>query len=413
MVNFLSQSNNLGGCKMGKKLSNDPYAELGVSSKKTGVHEATKDLSKGLYPGAFCQIVPMSRNLPAEVYDSYAQVIHSDGVGTKSNVAYIAMKEGLGEDFLYNLPQDAIVMNTDDMACVGVTNDIFISNHIARNANRVNDAALAKIIQGYARFFKKMEELGITLHNAGGETADVGSYTTTMGIDVTATATLKKDDVIDCSYIGPNQYIVGLASYGKSIYEDKENSGIRSNGLTLAINALLCPYYRKYEEAMDGTVDKEKLFCGKYRLEDQLEGSSLTVAEAILSPTRTYLPVLNDILQDSGIRVSGIIHCSGGGLTKSINFGNGIAYIKDKVPSLEVPAIFKAIQEAKDIDDYHMYQTFNMGIGMELIVKDLDDAKKVIYHAQQYNIPAFILGHTEATDDGTNRVEIGSCVYTK
>lgn len=398
---------------MGKKLTNDPYAELGVSSKKTGVHKATKNLSKGLYPGAFCQIVPMSRNLPDEIVNNYAQVIHSDGVGTKSNVAYLAMKEGLSEDFLYNLAQDAIVMNTDDMACVGIMNDIYISNHIARNSNRVNDEALAKVIQGYSNFFRKMQELGINLYNAGGETADVGSYTTTMGIDVTATAVISKDKIIDCSNIGPDEYIVGLASYGKSTYEDKENSGIRSNGLTLAINSLLSPYYRKYEETMDGTIDKEKLFCGRYRLEDKLEGSSLTVAEAILSPTRTYLPVIRDILQDD-IRVSGIIHCSGGGLTKSINFGKGITYVKDPVCDLNVvPPIFEAIQEIRGIDDYHMYQTFNMGIGMEVVVKSVDDASKVVRHAHEYNIPAFLIGYTKLSNNHRNRVKIGSSIYTK
>ena len=397
---------------MGKKLTNDPYAELGVSSKKTGVHKATKNLSKGLYPGAFCQIVPMPRNLPVEIVSNFAQVIHSDGVGTKSNVAYLAMKEGVSEDFLYNLAQDAIVMNTDDMACVGVVNDIYISNHIARNSNRVDDEALAKIIQGYSNFFQKMEKLGINLYNAGGETADVGSYTTTMGIDVTATAVISKDNIIDCSNIGPGDYIVGLASYGKSTYEDKENSGIRSNGLTLAINSLLSPYYRKYEEVMDGTIDKEKLFCGKYRLEDKLDGSSLTVAEAILSPTRTYLPVLRDILQDD-VEVSGIIHCSGGGLTKSINFGKGITYVKNKVCDLAVPPIFKAIQEIRGIDDYHMYQTFNMGIGMEVIVKNYGDVCKVIEYAKKYDIPASVIGHTEYSEDDKNIVKIGDCVYTK
>lgn len=397
---------------MGKQFTNDPYAELGVSSKKTGVHKATKNLSKGLYPGAFCQIVPMSRNLPDSILNSYAQVIHSDGVGTKSNVAYLAMKEGVGEGFLYNLAQDAIVMNTDDMACVGITDDIYISNHIARNSNRVNDEALAKVIQGYSNFFQKMQALGINLYNAGGETADVGSYTTTMGIDVTASAIISKDKIIDCSNIGPNEFIVGLASDGKSSYEDKENSGIRSNGLTLAINTLLCPYYRKYEETMDGTIDKEKLFCGKYRLDDKLEGTSLTVAEAILSPTRTYLPVIRDILQDD-IQVSGIIHCSGGGLTKSINFGEGITYVKDGVYGLAVPPIFRAIQEIRSIDDYHMYQTFNMGIGMEVIVKSSSDADKVVQYASKYGVRAYVIGHTETSSDGINRVEIGSSIYTK
>lgn len=397
---------------MGKQFTNDPYAELGVSSKKTGVHKATKGLSKGLYPGAFCQIVPMSRNLPAEVISNYAQVIHSDGVGTKSNVAYLAMKEGVSEDFLYNLAQDAIVMNTDDMACVGITNDIYISNHIARNSNRVNDEALAKVIQGYSNFFRKMQSLGINLYNAGGETADVGSYTTTMGIDVTASAVIPRDRIIDCSNIAPGEYIVGLASNGKSSYEDKENSGIRSNGLTLAINTLLCPYYRKYPETMDATIEKEKLFCGQYRLEDRLDGSSLTVAEAILSPTRTYLPVVNDILQEH-LSISGIIHCSGGGLTKSINFGQGITYVKDKVYDLSVPPIFKAIQEIRGIDDYHMYQTFNMGIGMEVIARSLADAEKIISIANKYDISAYIIGHTETSEDGKNSVLIGENVYTK
>ena len=396
---------------MGNNLTNDPYAELGVSSKKEGVHKATENLSKGLYPGAFCQILPMPRNLPDVILENYAQVIHSDGVGTKSNVAYLAMKEG-NEDFLYNLAQDAIVMNTDDMACVGITNDIDISNHIARNASRVNDDALAKIIQGYSNYFQKMQELGINLNNAGGETADVGSYTTTMGIDVTASAVIAKSKIIDCSNIGPDEYIVGLASYGKSTYEDKENSGIRSNGLTLAINALLSPYYRKYEETMDGAIDKEKLFAGKYRLDDKLEGTSLTIAEAILSPTRTYLPVIRDVLED-GIQVSGIIHCSGGGLTKSMNFGRGITYVKDELCKVNVPPIFKEIQEIRNIDDYHMYQTFNMGIGMEIIVKTLEDAKKVVLTAGEYNIPAFIIGHTEKSEDDKNKVIIGSSTYTK
>ena len=397
---------------MEKKLTADPYAALGVSSTKTGVHKATKNMYKGLYPGAFCQIVPMSRNLPGDIVQNYAQVIHSDGVGTKSNVAYLAMKESLGDDFLYTLAQDAIVMNTDDMACVGITNDIYISNHIARNSGRVNDEALAKVIQGYTNFFEKMEKLGIRLYNAGGETADVGSYTTTMGLDVTACATISRDRVVDCSNISAGNYIVGLASYGQATYEDTENSGIRSNGLTLAINSLLSPYYRRYKECMDGTIDEDKLFNGKYHLQDELEGSTLTVAEAILSPTRTYLPVLHDILQDNGITVNGLIHCSGGGLTKSINFGKGICYVKDTVPSLEVPPIFRAIQKARDIDDFHMYRTFNMGIGMEVYVPSHEEAEKVIEYAGKYDIPAFIIGYTEACD-GTNKVRIGECMYEK
>ena len=233
-----------------------------------------------------------------------------------------------------------------------------------------------------------------------------------MGIDVTATAIIAKNKIIDCSNIGPGEFIVGLASNGKCSYEDKENSGIRSNGLTLAINSLLCSHYRKYTETMDGTISREKLFCGNYYLNDKLAGTSLTIAEAILSPTRTYLPVIRDILRDN-VQVSGIIHCSGGGLTKSINFGNGIKYVKDCVYGLPVPPIFKEIQKIRGIGDYYMYQTFNMGIGMEFIVNSYDDAMKVINHANNYNITAYVIGHTEATSDGVNKVIIGEHVYTK
>ena len=231
------------------------YAGRGVSSSKEDVHAAIKNLDKGLFPKAFCKIVP--DYLTGD--EDYCLVMHADGAGTKSSLAYLYWKETGDMSVWRGIAQDAIVMNTDDMACVGVVNDIYISNHIARNSNRVDDEALAKVIQGYSNFFQKMGDLGVNLYNAGGETADVGSYTTTMGIDVTATAVISKDKVIDCSNIGPGEYIVGLASYGKSTYEDKENSGIRSNGLTLAINSLLSPYYRKYEETMDGTIDKEKL----------------------------------------------------------------------------------------------------------------------------------------------------------
>lgn len=397
-----------------EELKKDPYQELGVSSKKEGVHEATKDLSKGLYPGAFCQVVPVI-GLPPKIQNKYAQVIHSDGVGTKSNVAYLAMKEGLGTHFLHSLPQDAIVMNTDDMACVGITNDIVISNHIARNANRVDDAALAEIINGYAEYYQKMAELGINLYNAGGETADVGSYTTTMGLDVTASAIIAKEKIIDCSNIKPGEYIVGLASYGQSTYENSYNSGIRSNGLTLAINSLLSPYYRKYKEVMDGTIAQEKLFTGVYKLEDKLDGSDQYIVEALLSPTRTYLPVLDKVLNDENINVSGIIHCSGGGLTKSINFGKNIRYIKNNLGELEVPAIFKNIQDIRGIDDNHMYQTFNMGVGMEIIVPSEEEAKRIIKIAQSFDIDAAIIGKTGYTK-GPNEVIIDNgkrLAYTK
>ena len=384
-------------------IEKNPYEELGVSSTKKGVHEATKNLSKGLYPGAFCKVVPLIGNIPQEVKARYVQIIHSDGVGTKSNVAYIARQEGYGTEVYRTLPQDALVMNTDDMACVGVTNDIYVSNHIARNAKRVSDEDVATIIKGYSDFFCVAESLGINIYDAGGETADVGSYTTTLGIDVTATAIIEKEKVIDCSNIRSGHYIVGLASYGMSDYEKKYNSGIRSNGLTLAINSLLSPYYRKHPEAMDQTVDPNRLFTGKYKLDDVIKGETITVVESILSPTRTYIPVLKKCFEQ-GIEISGIIHCSGGGMTKSMNFGKNIRYMKSDL--LPTPAIFREIQEARNIEDEYMYSTFNMGIGMEIIVPSIDAAMKVVNHARSFNIEAQVIGYTEATFGNTNEVEI-------
>jgi len=263
------------------------------------------------------------------------------------------------------------------------------------------------------------------MYDAGGETADVGSYTTTLGIDVTATSIIEKDKIIDCSNIQPESIIVGLASDGKSSYENQYNSGIRSNGLTLGINSLLSRYYRRYKEVMDLTVENrwkfrfykpstwkflfepKKLLTGTYRLEDSLKdkltGESFTIAEGILSPTRTYVPLLK-LAFEEGVKISGIIHCSGGGMTKALNFGNGIRYVKDNL--LSTPVIFDAIQEARRIEDKYMYQTFNMGTGMEIIVPNKEEADKIILIAQIFGIDAKIIGYTESTNHNTNEVII-------
>lgn len=393
---------------MSLKIEKDPYTQLGVSSKKEGVHEATKNLSKGLYPGAFCKVVPIVGNLPQEIKNKYVQIIHSDGVGTKSNVAYIARQEGYDTNIYRTLPQDAIVMNTDDMACVGAVNDIYVSNHIARNSNRISDEDIATLIKGYQDFFNLMNFVSkINIYDAGGETADVGSYTTTLGIDVTATAIIEKEKIIDCSNISGGEMIVGLASNGKSHYEKQLNSGIRSNGLTLAINSLLSPYYRKYSEAMDQTIDPKILFTGHYKLDDVIKDHTtfeeFTVAQAILSPTRTYLPIIKACIINN-IEIKGIIHCSGGGMTKSINFGNGIRYVKSNL--LPTPIIFSEIQEARNIKDKYMYSTFNMGTGMEIIVSNENEAKKLIAVAHSYGVKAKIIGYTEMVKDNINEVII-------
>ncbi|MDD4188009.1 MAG: AIR synthase-related protein [Bacilli bacterium] len=390
-----------------KEIEKDPYSALGVSSKKEGVHEATKNLSKGLFLGTFCKILPLIGNLPQEVKDNYVQILHSDGVGTKSNIAYIARKEGYSTNTFQTLPQDALVMNLDDLACVGAFDNFYISNHIARNSNRISNEDITTIIQGYQDFFQKASDLGINIFDAGGETADVGSYTTTLGIDVTASTIIEKNKIIDCDNIPTNGYIVGLASNGQSSYENQPNSGIRSNGLTLAINSLLNSYYRKYPETMDQTVDQNKLFTGPYRLNDVIQdtntGEKFTISEAILSPTRTYLPILK-MCQEYGIEICGIIHCTGGGLTKSIKFGKQIRYVKSNLPA--TPIIFSEIQEARNIKDKYMYQTFNMGVGLEIIVPNEKEAELLIKIANYFDVSAKIIGYTEIAKHNTNEVII-------
>lgn len=376
------------------KKTRDPYAGLGVSSGKEGVHKATKDLSKGIFPGAFCKIT----DVPPMFDQNFAEVVHCDGAGTKSNVAYLMKMEGFKNYLKYfsSLAQDVAVMNIDDMAAVGIFENISLSNHIERNAGRISDKDYAAVIKGYIKFFDRLREYGIDITEKGGETADVGSYITTMGLAATTVGYIEKSRVIDCSNIRPGNIIVGLSSAGQSIYEDSYNSGIRSNGLTLAINAMLSPYYRKYMEAWDSALDLEVVFRGPYLLKDKLEGTNLTVGESLLSPTRTYLPILKKVFESNKIRINGIIHCSGGGMTKCINFGTGIKYVKNSL--LEIPPLFNVIQKTEDIKWRYMFKTFNMGTGMEIIVPEKKDAMAIIEIAKGFNVDAKIIGYTESSD---------------
>jgi phosphoribosylformylglycinamidine cyclo-ligase len=381
----------------------DLYQELGVSSSKEGVHKATKDLEKGLFPGAFCKII----DVPKMFDQSYAKVMHADGAGTKSNLAYLMKMEGYDDYLRYfsSLAQDVMVMNTDDMFAVGPVSEISFSNHISRNAIRISDDDIAAVINGYTKFVSLLKEYGIDIKECGGETADVGSYTTTIGLDATFDGYIKKKEVIDCSNIRPDNIIIGLPSYGQSIYETVYNSGIRSNGLTLGINCMLSPYYRKYIETWDSALDVNKVFRGPYMMDSKLDGTGLTVGEALLSPTRTYTPVLNRLFSDPYTIINGIIHCSGGGMTKSMNFGQGIVYVKNQL--IDVPPLFNAIQATEDIDDVNMYKTFNMGTGMEIIVPEMDIALHVLRIIKSFGIDAQIVGYvSKSKDPETNQVVI-------
>lgn len=375
----------------------DLYQELGVSSTKEGVHEAIKNLSKGVFPGAFCKILSVPNIFGEDC--PYVQVMHSDGAGTKSNVAYLMKMEGYADylKLFSNLAQDVTVMNIDDMAAVGVCDNIYLSNHIGRNANRISDVDIAAIINGYTEFINLMKQYDINITETGGETADVGSYVTTVGLDAVTTGYVLKDKVIDCSNIKPKCVIVGLSSYGKCIYEDKYNSGIRSNGLTLAINCMLSPKYRAYKEAWDSSLDEKKVFRGPYELDDILVGTELTIGEALLSPTRTYTPIVKDIIYNN-MSILGIIHCSGGGATKSIKFGKGIRYVKEDI--IDIPPLFDAIRQTEDINLRNMFQTFNMGTGMEIITRTEEEAKTIIKIAEKYNVYAKIIGYTEKSTFG-------------
>ena len=403
-------------------MEKDPYSQVGVSARKEGVHQATKDLDKGIFPGAFCKVQPYIDENGQENTE-LAEIFHADGIGTKVNVAYLARREGYGPEIYRTIAYNALVMNTDDLLCNGVVNNIRVINYIAKNPNRISQVDYEEIIKGYMDFIRIADAYGIKIYETGGETADMGATTSTLDMNVVAYAKIRRDQVIDASKVPPESIIVGLASNGQSTYEDKPNSGLRSNGYSLAIPALLHPYYRKYPEVIDQAIDnsfrphnlktwkyifdKKLFFTGPYKLEDMYDdigtGERFTILEALISPTRTYLPIIKACIEED-VTIQGIIHNSGGGMTKSIGFGDGIRYVKQHL--LLTPAIFHLIQGARDIEDKYMYQTFNMGTGMEIIVPNEEEAKKIIEIAERFNVRAKVIGYTEKAKTNANEVVI-------
>ncbi len=394
------------------------YGDLGVGKlvEKAGAAEAIKGLDKGIFPGGFCVIIELPEELPESFRNEYALILHADGVGTKGNVAYLSKMEGLGNHWYRRLAQDAVVMNTDDMMCSGITNEtIIFSNHLAINSNRFRkeDGDIAAAINGYPEYFKMMKEYGVNMKLYSGETASLGSYISTFGMDATAVAFIKKSKIIDCSRIAPNQIIVGLASSGQCKYEDRYNAGMRSNGYTSGISGLLHPYYRKYLEVINSATPANKVFTGEYYLNDILRGTNVTAGEALLSPTRSYLPVLI-AAEKLGIDVVAMFHCSGGGLTKSIDFGNNIRYVKNNL--FDIPPVMSEIKRINNDSDREMYVTFNMGVGMEALFDNIEEANKFIEVAISFGIDAQVIGFTE-TVQNCNEVVIENkgkqLIYTK
>ena len=369
------------------------YKLRGVSSDKEDVHNAIKNHDKGLYPRAFCKILPdfISNS------DDYALIIHSDGAGTKSSLAYIYWKETGDNSVWKNIAQDSIVMNLDDIACVGATDNIVISSTIGRNKNKIPGEVISYIISGTDKILKYYRELGINIHSGGGETADVGDLVRTIIVDSCMTVRIKKSQIIDNSNIKAGNVIIGLSSSGKSSYEEEYNSGIGSNGLTSARHDVLSKYIKtKYPESFDNELPNNLAYCGSKKLTDKLNGFDMDIGKMLLSPTRSYAPLLKLIFDKIGReKINGIIHCTGGGQTKILHFIDNLHVIKNNL--FEIPPIFKLIMEESDTDPKEMYKVFNMGHRMEIYL-DPENASNVIDISKSVGIDAKIIGEVIESD---------------
>jgi len=376
----------------------DRYELRGVSSQKEDIHKAISSLDKGIFPDAFCKITPdISSN------DSYyCNIMHSDGAGTKSSLAYIYYRETGDISVFKGIAMDSIVMNIDDLICVGAIDNFLMSSTIGRNKRFINGDIIETIIKANYEIAEWFSDNGINVVQTGGETADIGDLVRTIVVDTTAFTRVKRDDIIDNGKIIPNLVIIGLASYGKAIYEQEYNSGIGSNGLTSARHDILNKIYReKYPESYDTLMDNSLSYTGKYLLTDRVESLPLDIGKALLSPTRTYSFVLKEILKEYRKVIKGIIHCSGGGQTKSIKFGKNIHYVKDNL--FDIPPIFQIIQEESKASYEEMFKTFNMGHRMEIYIEE-KYANDIISIAKSFEIDAKIIGYTEYSEN--NRVSI-------
>ena len=367
------------------------YQERGVSTDKSEVHNVVNCLDAGVIPGAFCKVTEDYLSGDPEK----CNIIHADGSGTKSIIAYLHYKETGDASVFHGIAQDSIVMNLDDLLCVGVNGRILISNTINRNALNCPGEVVAALIEGSESFIAQLRDQGINIYSGGGETADVGDLTGSVLVDSCAVAIMKKKDMVR-NEITPNLAIVGLASTGQSNYETKENSGIGSNGLTSARHDLLSGYYaEKYPETFDSNMKKDLVYCGPYKLGDDLPGSKFTVGEALLCPTRSYAPVIYKLIQEMPQDIRGLIHCSGGAQTKCLKFGRNIHFVKHDL--FDTPVVFSAIQSVSGTRWEEMYKVFNMGHRMEVYVPG-PSVSKVVDIASEFGIAAKQVGFTEASE---------------
>lgn len=382
-------------------MSNQRYDLRGVSATKEDVHSAIKNIDKGIFPKAFCKIIPDILGGDSD----YCNIMHADGAGTKSSLAYVYWRETGDLSVWKGIAQDALVMNIDDLLCVGATSGILVSSTIGRNKHLIPGEVIAAIINGTEELLAELRAHGIDIHSTGGETADVGDLVRTIIVDSTVTCRMKRSEVIDNGNIAAGQVIVGLASYGQAEYESTYNGGMGSNGLTSARHDVFAKYLaEKYPESFDAATPEELVYSGSVRLTDATAVDGVDAGKLVLSPTRTYAPVVKALLDEMRPRIKGMIHCSGGAQTKILHFlAPGLHVEKDNL--LPVPPLFELIQKESGTQWQEMYKVFNMGTRLEIYVNP-EDAQTVIDTAARFGIPAQIIGRVETAAEGQPRLTI-------
>ena len=388
-------------------MSDQRYNLRGVSASKEDVHNAIKNIDKGIFPRAFCKIIPDILGGDAE----YCNIMHADGAGTKSSLAYMYWRETGDLSVWKGIAQDALIMNIDDLLCVGATDNILVSSTIGRNKLLVPGEVISAIINGTEELLAELRAMGVNAYATGGETADVGDLVRTIIVDSTVTCRMRRADVIDNANIAAGDVIVGMASYGKATYEKEYNGGMGSNGLTSARHDVFAKYLaEKYPESFDNAVPDELIYSGGLKLTDSVEGVEIDAGKLVLSPTRTYAPVIKKLLDVMRPRVHGMVHCSGGAQAKVMHFVENKRVIKDNL--FPIPPLFKTIQEQSGTDWKEMYKVFNMGHRMEVYVSP-EDAAQVIEVAREFGIDAQIVGRVEECDHNELIIEseTGRYVY--
>jgi phosphoribosylformylglycinamidine cyclo-ligase len=373
-------------------MSNERYNLRGVSASKEDVHNAIKNIDKGLFPQAFCKIIPDFLGNDPE----YCNIMHADGAGTKSSLAYIYWKETGDISVWKGIAQDALIMNIDDLLCVGATDNILLSSTIGRNKNRIPGEVISAIINGTNELVNELAEMGVNIYPTGGETADVGDLVRTIIVDSTVTCRMKRADVIDNANIVAGDVIVGLSSCGQASYEAEYNGGMGSNGLTSARHDVFANYLAvKYPESYNADIPQELAYSGSCKLTDAVEGLDIDAGKLVLSATRTYAPVVKKLLAELRPQIHGMVHCSGGAQTKILHFVENLKVVKNNL--FPVPPLFKLIQKESGTDWKEMYKVFNMGHRLEVYLP-ADQAEKVIAISKSFNIDAQIVGYCEASN---------------